>query len=175
MVTTTTISSRDRPRPRVQELKLSRQPASNLKPSNQNSSFHKSFDSGLDVFGHVPFTAHRVSSENNLAVSVCVCAVSVCVCVSVCVRVCMCVCVCVCACMCMCVCTRRCLYSVVSHCRLVPHTPHHRPHTLHCRPHTLHHRPHTLLEETCLEHHPLGTVPRFTWQLSINLELFLFN
>ncbi len=81
-VTTTTISSRDRPRGRGNGSKSPRQQrVSNLKPSNQNAGFHKSVDSGLDAFGHVPFTPQRIGSETNLTtvVSGCVC-VCVCVC-----------------------------------------------------------------------------------------------
>ncbi len=67
-VTMTTISSRDRPRASGQ---LAREPVSNLKASNQNASLHKSFESGLDVFGHVPFaSSHRVASESNLTKAV---------------------------------------------------------------------------------------------------------
>ena len=80
-VTTTTISSRDRPRGRGSGSKSPRQQrVSNLKPSNQNAGFHKSVDSGLDAFGHVPFTPQRIGSETNLTTVVSVC-VSVWVCV----------------------------------------------------------------------------------------------
>ncbi len=60
VATTTTISSRDRPRGRGNGSKSPQQQrVSNLKPSNQNAGFHKSVDSGLDAFGHVPFTPQK--------------------------------------------------------------------------------------------------------------------